>query len=197
MAGEGITTGSVASEIAAEFPGIGLLSCGCPAAKSSAVGVVQELELLAQRMNGPKAVHLPAEPVAAAYRALRVGLGMEADSGAGTVEALARRRLVEGGFRPEGQPADAATIATLETGVPIQILAAGPGAIQMGIDPTNGAVSILRGDVPVAVLFAEPEGEAAPNRKATEVQLVAVIAPGVLPEVVELALDRTRSLCQH
>jgi len=190
---EGIKTCQVAEELTLEFPGLGLLSCLATAAKSSSAGVVEELEALAQRTTGPTAVRAATQPIASSYRALRVGLGMEADAGVATLEAIVKRRLMEGGLRSGGQPDDAIAIATVETGVPIQVLAAERGEASLGLDAT-GVVSLIQGGAVVGPLFSGPPSEAAPQKGAGEALLVAVVAPGVLAEVVELALDRAREL---
>jgi hypothetical protein len=191
---EGIHECAVAAAVAEEFPGIGLLSCTTKAARSSSSGVVEELEALAQRINGAKAVLIQTEPVAAAYRALRVGLGMEGESGDSSLEGIVRRRLIEGGFRTAGQPIDAITIATLETGVPIQQFAAEPVELVLGVDDQTQAVALIAGEEVLAPIFGPSVGGGVPAKGAAEVRLAAVVAPGVLPEVVSLALDRARSL---
>jgi hypothetical protein len=190
---EGVKTCDVADELTSEFPGLGLLACRATAARSSSSGVVEELDALAQRTTGPTAVRAATQPVAAAYRTLRVGLGVEADSGTNTLEALVRRRLVEGGLRSYGQPADAIAISTFETGVPIEALVAEGGEVSLGVD-TTGVVSLIRDGVAVAPLFGEPVSSAVPPKGAERSLLVAVVAPGVLAEVAALALDRAREL---
>ena len=194
MAIDGIHECSVAVVLADEFPGIGLLTCTASAARSSSSGVVEELEALAQRMNCAKAVHIQAEPVAAAYRALRVGLGMEGDAGDSGLEGIVRRRLIEGGFRSGGQPADAITIATLETGVPIAQLAVDQDELTLGVDDQTKAVALMVGEEVRAPIFGLSVGVGVPPKGSGEVRLAAVVAPGVVPEVVALALDRARTL---
>lgn len=192
----GIEACPVAEEISAEFPGIGLLTCGVNASKASSPGVVQELDALSQRLNGPKAVHASAEPVAAAYRALRVGLGMDPDAGGASLEAIIKRRLIEGGYRSQGQPSDAITITTVETGVPIQAFASHSARWSLGIDPVTKAVALFSGSEALAPLFAEAPSSSVLEKYSGSAQLLAVVAPGVLPEVVALALDRARDLAQ-
>ena len=190
----GIESCPVADEISADFPGIGLLTCVVATSKTSSAGVVEELDLLAQRLNGPKAVHVATEPVAAAYRALRAGLGLDPDSGEASVEAIVRRRLIEGGYRSSGQPNDAITITTLETGVPIQAFASHDGRWSLGIDPVTNAVALLCGGEMAAPVFGDPSASYEYDRGSPSSRLLAVVAPGVMPELVGLALDRTRDL---
>lgn len=192
----GIQDCPVAEEISAEFPGLGLLTCGVNAAKASSPGVVQELDALSQRLNGPKAVHAAAEPVAAAYRALRVGLGMDPDADGASLESIIKRRLIEGGYRSQGQPIDAITITTVETGVPIQALSAHGANWSLGIDPVTQAVALFSDSQALTTLFSESTSSSAVQKDSGSTQLLAVVAPGVLPEVVALALDRARDLAQ-
>jgi hypothetical protein len=163
------------------------------AARLSSAGVVEELDALAQRTTGPTAVRAATQPIASAYRALRVGLGLDADSSHDSLEAVIRRRLVEGGFRSYGQPSDAITIAMLETGVPIVALHAEGGEVSLGVD-TDGVVSLLRDGLVVAHLFGDLPGEAVPQKGAQKALLVAVVAPGVNNDIAALALDRARGL---
>ena len=192
----GIEQCSVALEITNELPGLGLLACTASCAGKSSAGVVQELDLLAQRLNGPKAVRTSTEPVAAAYRALRVGLGMDPEADVASLESVVRRRLVEGGFRTAGQPEDAITIATLETGVPIQAVRVKEGQWSLGVDENTGAVSILLGSEAVTPVFAQPGPDWSPARDDASAILLAAVAPGVEEQVVALALDRARTLTQ-
>lgn len=185
-----VLRGAVDTELADEFPGIGLLSAAAERDEPSPPGLLMELALLAERISGPVAVQAAAEPVAAAYRALRVQWGMSADAGEGTLEGLMRRRLLEGGFRSQGRTADAITIATFETGVPIWALPIGPAPLRLGVDHLSGTVSLLRGSEPVRQLFAQSP----PPAKGAASELAALIAPGLDPRFAEAALERAVDL---
>jgi len=185
---------AVAAEILAELPELGLVTCRAAGAKKSSPGVIEELEALAGRTTGPTALHAHAEPVAAAYRALRVSLGMDPNAGEVSVEAIIRNRLLAGGLRTAGQPADAITITTLETGVPIQVLAVAVDPLELAISPRSGAISLRRGNEDLAEVFGETHAQALPAKGDVTVELAAIVAPGVLPEVVCLALERAASL---
>ncbi|CAB4867465.1 MAG: hypothetical protein F2799_02670 [Actinobacteria bacterium] len=200
--------GSVTEELAAELPGIGILWVPVEgAARPDSLGLQLELDHAADRITGATAVLATTEPIAAHYRALRAQLGMDPDSGSGTLESIVRRRLLEGGFRPAGIPGDALALATLETGVPLWALAlepveaeagelaAGP-ALSLDVDKQTGAVSIFNGELPVCVLFGEPVAEAVVSKKCRSYVVVALVAPGVLAEVCALALERAAELCQ-
>ena len=165
----------------------------------------QELDHAADRITGATAVLATTEPIAAHYRALRAQLGMDPDSGSGTLESIVRRRLLEGGFRADGIPGDALALTTLETGVPLWALALEPAqtgdptidpALSLDVDKKTGAVSIFNGDLPVCALFGEPVSGAVVSKKSGSFLIVALVAPGVLSEVCELAVGRAVELCQ-
>ncbi|MCX6394696.1 MAG: hypothetical protein NTY57_07610 [Solirubrobacterales bacterium] len=198
--------GSVTEELAAELPGIGILWVAVQGgARPDSLGLQLELDHAADRITGATAVLANTEPVSAHYRALRAQLGMDPDTGSGTLESIVRRRLLEGGFRPNGIPGDALALATLETGVPLWALALEPAqtgdptivpALFLDVDKKTGAVSIFNGELPVCVLFGEPAAEAVVAKKSESYVVVALVAPGVLSEVCELAVERAAELCQ-
>jgi len=195
-----ILAGAVSPEVESEFPGIGVRFCFVAGGPSKTpAGLSQELDLAADRITGAQAVRVAAEPVAALYRALRAQLGMDPSVGEGTAEDVIRRRLLEGGFRPSGIPADAITLATLETGIPLWAFGvskalSGP-RISLWSDPSTGVVELRSDDLRMATLFGEPHPEFEVTRKSEQMCLVALVAPGVVPEIVELALERAVALC--
>jgi hypothetical protein len=200
--------GSVSEELAAELPGIGILWIPVEGgARPDSLGLQLELDHAADRITGATAVLATTEPIAAHYRALRAQLGMDPDSGSGTLESIVRRRLLEGGFRPNGIPGDALALATLETGVPLWAFALEQGAGEAGdlvpghalsldVDKKTGAVSIFNGPLPVCVLFGEPVAGGVVSKKSGSFVIVALAAPGVLSEVCDLAVERAAGLCQ-
>ena len=69
-------------------------------------------------------------------------------------------------------------------------------ALSLDVDKKTGAVSIFNGELPVCVLFGEPVAEAVISKKCESFVIVALVAPGVLSEVCELAVGRAVELCQ-
>ena len=60
-------------------------------------------------------------PIPWAYRAFFRQIGLDPDRTRTPVEELALERLREGAFKARGLPADAVTIATIETGVALRL----------------------------------------------------------------------------
>jgi len=89
---------------------------------------------------------------------------------------------------------DAITITTFETGVPIQQLSSDLEAPTLGVDAQTKAVGLMSGGVLSAPMFGASVVAGVPAKGSAEVRLAAVVAPGVVPEIVALALDRARDL---
>ena len=81
--------------------------------------VKQRLRLLADRYTGGKVVHMRQDPVPWAYRVFSRQVGIDPDDDRTPVEAVALRRLKDGGLHSENIVDDALTIAIAETGVPV------------------------------------------------------------------------------
>ena len=113
--------GWVAPHIAAEFPGLGLAWVevdGRPA--RSPEPVLQRLRDLSDRFYGSHAIHMRERPIPWAYRVFFRQIGLDPDRTRTPVEQLALDRLHDGAFASRGMPADALTIATVETGVALR-----------------------------------------------------------------------------
>jgi DNA/RNA-binding domain of Phe-tRNA-synthetase-like protein len=112
--------GWVERELAEEFPELRLMHARLdvrPA--SSPPHVRQRLRLLADRYTGGKVVHMRQDPVPWAYRVFSRQVGIDPDRDLTPVEAVALRRLKDGGLHSENLVDDALTIAIAETGVPL------------------------------------------------------------------------------
>ena len=113
--------GWVAPHVAAEFPGLGIawIDADCKPGRSPEP-VRHRLRDLSDRFYGAHAIQLRERPIPWAYRVFFRHIGLDPDRTATPVEQLAMDRLKEGGFLPAGLPADALTIATVETGVAVR-----------------------------------------------------------------------------
>jgi DNA/RNA-binding domain of Phe-tRNA-synthetase-like protein len=113
--------GWVAPHVAAEFPGLGISWIeldGRPG--RSPEPVEKRLRETSDRFYGAHAIHLRERPIPWAYRVFFRQIGLDPDRTRTPVEQLALDRLQDGGFKTHGLPADALTIATVETGVALR-----------------------------------------------------------------------------
>ena len=195
--------GWVAPHVAAEFPGLGIAWVevdGRPG--KSPDPVRRRLRDLSDRFFGAHAIHMRERPIPWAYRVFFRQIGLDPDRTRTPVEQLALDRLHDGAFKSQGLPADALTIAIVETGValrafdadrlegrlcirdsaPGESLAGRPGELAQG----TLAIADERG--PVGLLFgatAEGHGVEPDSRR---VAIVAVQVKGVPQIAVDEAL---------
>ena len=121
-----LVEGWVERELADEFPELSLVHAQVDARpRRSPRAVKQRLRNLADRYTGGKVVHMRQDAVPWAYRVFSRQVGIDPDQDRTPVEAVALRRLKQGGFRSENIVDDALTIAVAETGVPVIALDAG------------------------------------------------------------------------
>jgi len=116
---EAVLEGAVASELAAEFPGLRLVYCEAraPEGQRSSSDVRERLRLLADRQAGAQAVHLREREIPSAYRVFLRQVGVDPDRDPSPVERLMLERMREGSLRSEGPVSDALRIAVAETEV--------------------------------------------------------------------------------
>lgn len=191
----------VAPELAAEFPGLALRVRRIETAGRRTPEEVRErLRALGDRYTAARAVGLRLEAVPWAYRVFFRHVGLDPDERRTPAEAVALRRLREGGFRSEGLLADAMTIATAETGVALVAFdaAAVSGEPELRLSRAGerlepGAAPLPPGRLVVAdaarvlaLLFVAVAADAEPRRE--RVVLCAVQVPGVPDASVEEAL---------
>ncbi|MBK5219162.1 MAG: hypothetical protein JJE35_05180 [Thermoleophilia bacterium] len=113
--------GWVVPWLASEFPGLGVAWVEVEgAAGRSPEPVQRRLRDLSDRIYGAQAIRLREQPVAWSYRVFFRQIGLDPDSTRTPVEQLIFERLHDGGFKSQGLPADALTIATVETGVALR-----------------------------------------------------------------------------
>ena len=118
-----LVEGWVEPELAEEFPELSLVHASVEVRPArSPKAVKQRLRLLADRYTGGKVVHMRQDPVPWAYRVFSRQVGIDPDHDRTPVEAVALRRLKQGGLHSDNLVDDALTIAVAETGVPLVAL---------------------------------------------------------------------------
>ncbi len=194
--------GRVTPHVAAEFPGLSVIWVEVEAAPGkSPEGVRRRLRELSDRFYGSHAITMRERPIPWAYRVFFRQIGLDPDRTRTPVEQLAFERLHDGAFLSAGLPADALTIATVETGVALRALdadriegrlcvrASAPGeSLPGGGDLAQGTLVLADEAAPVGLLF----GETAPGRRVESgCRHVAIVAIGVhaVPQIaIEEAL---------
>lgn len=195
--------GWVAPHIAAEFPGLGIAWVELENKRTSSPEPVRRrLRDLSDRFYGSHAIHLRERPIPWAYRVFFRQIGLDPDHTRTPIEQLALDRLHDGAFLSRGMPADALTIATVETGVALRafdttrvrgelcIRDSAPGEALPGKPAklAQGTLTIADGRGPLALLFGGPGDEGGPRPDATRIAIVAVQVKGVPQAAVDEAL---------
>ena len=195
--------GWVAPHLGAEFPGLGIAWVeldGC--APRSPEPVRQRLRDLSNRFYGSHAIHLRERPIPWAYRVFFRQIGLDPDRTRTPVEQLALDRLHDGAFISRGMPADALTIATVETGVALRAFDAdrfkgrlcirdsAPGEALPGKpgELAQGTLTIADERAPLALLFGEATADPAVESGAKRIAVVAVQVKGVPQASIDEAL---------
>ncbi len=179
-------TGATSADIAADFPGLGVLECRCavPGAETRPVRrrLAARLVALARGVDGARAAASRTHPVPSAYRALARQVGLDPDADGLPLEALLLERLLRGALPSGGPVPDACAIAVLETGVPVWPLdpEAVYGPLRLAVHAA-GALAVADDRGPLVPLLADPPAEVAAAPTAQDVLLFAV-RPGGVPE---------------
>jgi DNA/RNA-binding domain of Phe-tRNA-synthetase-like protein len=189
--------GWVAPHLAAEFPGLSLAAIEVDARPGrSPEPVRHRLRDLSNRLYGAEAIRLRGRPIPWAYRVFFRQIGLDPDRDRTPVEQLVLERLQDGGFRSRGLPADALTIATIETGVALRsfdadrlvgelcIRAAAPGERLPGraSELATGTLTIADGTGPVGLLFGETAVGLEVGRESRRLA-IAAIGVGAVPAI--------------
>ena len=195
--------GWVAPHVATEFPGLGIAWIevdGRPG--KSPDPVRRRLRDLSDRFFGAHAIHMRERPIPWAYRVFFRQIGLDPDRTRTPVEQLALDRLHDGGFKSRGLPADALTIAIVETGVALRAFDAdrlegrlcvrdsAPGESLAGRpgELAQGTLTIADERAPVGLLFgASAEGRGV-DSGTRRVAIVSVQVKGVPQIAVDEAL---------
>lgn len=195
--------GWVAPHLATEFPGLGIASVAVDGRTGrSPEPIADRLRTLSDRFYGAHAIHMRERPIPWAYRVFFRQIGLDPDNTRTPVEELALERLRHGGFKRAGLPADALTIATVETGIPLRAFDAerltgklcirdtAPGE-ELGGRPgelAQGTLVIADQRAPAGLLFGATADGFEVTRQTRRVAIAAVQVNGVPQLAVEEAL---------
>lgn len=197
------TLGWVAPHVAAEFRGLGISWVevdGRPGRSPDAV--VRRLRETSDRFYGAHAVHMRERPIPWAYRVFFRQIGLDPDRTRTPVEQLALDRLREGGFKTRGLPADALTIATVETGIALRAFDAerlegmlcirdsAPGESLRGRpgELAHGTLVIADERTPAGLLFGATGEDRDVSRGTRRIAIAAVQVDGIPRIAVDEAL---------
>lgn len=195
--------GWVAPHIAAEFPGLGIawVEIDGPPARSTEP-VRRRLKELSDRFYGSHAIHMRERPIPWAYRVFFRQIGLDPDRTRTPVEQLALDRLHDGAYLSRGMPADALTIATVETGVALRAFDAerfegrlcirdsAPGESLSGKpgELEQGTLVIADERTPLSLLFGGTAEDLPVGPGAQRIAVAAVQVKGVPQASVDEAL---------
>lgn len=197
------TSGWVAPQVAAEFPGLGISWIevdGRPG--RSPEPVERRLRETSDRFYGAHAIHMRERPIPWAYRVFFRQIGLDPDRTRTPVEQLALDRLQDGGFKTRGLPVDALTIATVETGIALRAFDAeqikgslcirdsAPGESLEGRpgELSHGTLVIADERAPAGLLFGATGDGRSVRRSTRRIAIAAVQVDGVPQIAVDEAL---------
>ena len=197
-----LENGWVEPELAEEFPELSLVHARLDVRpRRSPREVRQRLRMLADRYTGGKVVHMRQDPVPWAYRVFSRQVGIDPDHDRTPVEAVALRRLKQGGLHSENVVDDALTIAIAETGVPLIALDAAKVDGELGLrlaragerlDETrplsDRQLVVADSERPVAVVLGEVSRDAGVRQDTERMALCALGVKGVPRISLEEAL---------
>jgi DNA/RNA-binding domain of Phe-tRNA-synthetase-like protein len=197
------TFGWVAPHLSAEFPGLGISWIevdGRPG--RSPEPVERRLAETSNRFYGAHAIHMRERPIPWAYRVFFRQIGLDPDRTRTPVEQLALDRLQDGGFKTRGLPADALTIATVETGIALRAFDAdrlegalcirdsAPGEALEGRpgELSHGTLVIADERAPAGLLFGATGKGRGVSRGTRRIAIAAVQVEGIPQIAVDEAL---------
>jgi len=197
-----LTEGWVESQLAEEFPQLGLVHAPLEVRpRRSPPEVKERLRALADRYTGGKVIHMRQDAVPWAYRVFSRQVGIDPDTDRTPVEAIALERLRHGGLKSENLVDDALTLAIAETGVPVFALDADKlegelglrlarsGETLAGVRPLSARQLVVADDAhPVALVLGEVAHDAGVTKDTERMTLCALRVKGVPPIAVEEAL---------
>ncbi len=158
-----------------ELPGLRLVWLtleGRP--RASPREIKHRLRTLSDRFRGDSVVGLRTQPIPHAYRVFFRQIGLDPDAARIPGEEVAVARLLHGGLRSEGLPADAMLIALVETGIPVWALDADR------IDPGGLGIRLTEGGEPFgSEAYPLPAGRlVVADSQSVHALLFGAIAPG-------------------
>ena len=204
--------GWVAPHVASEFPGLGIAWVEVDARPGrSGDSVRRRLRQLSDRFYGAHAIRLRERPIPWAYRVFFRHIGLDPDRTRTPVEQLALDRLHDGAFRSRGLPADALTIATVETGVALRAFDAdqlegrlcirdsAPGESLGGApgELAQGTLTVADEIAPVGLLFGATAEAYAVGPRSRRIAITAIEVEGVPRIAIEEALWMAAAEMSH
>lgn len=195
--------GWVAPHLAGEFPGLEISWIEVDGrACRSPEPVRRRLRILSDRFFGAHAVHMRERPIPWAYRVFFRQIGLDPDSTRTPIEQLALDRLQHGAFKSRGLPADALTIATVETGIALRAFdadrlhgglcirdsAPGESVVGMRGELPQGTLVLADDQVPLGLLFGGAEAAHAVETATRRIAVAAVQVKGVPQIAIDEAL---------
>jgi DNA/RNA-binding domain of Phe-tRNA-synthetase-like protein len=196
--------GTVAPDLAAEFPGLALhwIECQAQSGGRSPEEVRHRLREMSNRISGAKAIQMRQEAVPWAYRVFFRQVGIDPDARRTPSEQIVLDRLKHGGFKSQNLLDDAITIATFETGVPLvafdrdkveppfhlRLADAGELMGSAGRPLSSGQIVIADQQRALAVLFADMDADCGVTAQTRRMAIAAVQVEGVPDISVEEAL---------
>ena len=195
--------GWVAPHLAAEFPGLGIawVEVDCAPGQEPRAGPPPPPRPLRPLLRA-HAIHMRERPIPWAYRVFFRQIGLDPDRTRTPVEQLALDRLHDGAFKSRGLPADALTIAIVETGVALRAFDAdevegrlcirdsAPGESLPGRpgELPQGTLAIADERAPVGLMFGATAEGCGVDDATRRVAIVAVQVNGVPQIAVDEAL---------
>ncbi|HEV7563629.1 MAG TPA: hypothetical protein VGO24_09010 [Solirubrobacterales bacterium] len=204
--------GWVAPHIAAEFPGLGIAWVEVDARPGkSSDSVRRRLRDLSDRFFGAHAIRMRERPIPWAYRVFFRHIGLDPDRTRTPIEQLALDRLHDGAFVSRGLPADALTIATVETGVALRAFDAdriegrlcvrdsAPGESLAGRpgELAQGTLTVADELNPVGLLFGPTAEGYGVESRSRRIAVAAIEVKGVPRIAVEEALWMAAAELSH
>jgi len=181
--------GHVAPELVAEHPGLWVAWTEVECAPGPTPPELRaRLRGLADRMHGAQAIALRSREVPHAYRVFFRHVGLDPDVHRTPAEAVALRRMTEGGLHPRGLIDDALTSTALETGIGVAAFDADRLAGPPRLRVDSGRLVVADDEGAISMLFGNPLERAAIHRRTRRLALVAVAVPNVADVFVEEAL---------
>jgi DNA/RNA-binding domain of Phe-tRNA-synthetase-like protein len=195
--------GWVEPDLAEEFPELGLAFVRLEVRPArTPQPVKQRLRTLSNRFTGGKVIHMRQEAVPWAYRVFFRQIGLDPDRTRTPIEQLALDRLQDGGFKTRGLPADALTIATIETGIALRAFDAdklegalcirdsAPGESLDGRpgELSHGTLIVADDSAPAALLFGVTADGRQVSRNTRRITIAAIQVDGVPQIAVDEAL---------
>jgi DNA/RNA-binding domain of Phe-tRNA-synthetase-like protein len=200
---ERVERGRVEPALREEFPGLALHWVEVPRGSGRSTRALRSrLSALSDRFGGAQAIQLRNRPIPWAYRVFYRHIGLDPDEQPTPVEALARERMLKGGFLSSNLLDDALTIAIMESGVALRAFDAdrleGPPGIRQSLageelegrpgELPAGTLVIADETRPVALLFGALGSGRGVSRSTSRTILVAIGVAGVPDIAVEEAL---------